>query len=392
MNFEELKKNDGEYVLNTYARFPLAVKSGKGATCVDYDGKKYIDFSSGIGVNSLGFCDEGYIGAVTAQLNTLQHISNLYYTEPCVTLAKTLCERSGMSKVFFCNSGAEANEGAIKAARKYSFTKYGENRNVIVSLQNSFHGRTVTTLSATGQDVFHNFFFPFTGGFVFAKANDIEDTKAKLTSDVCAVMIELIQGEGGVVPLTKKYVYELEKVCRDRNILLIVDEVQTGIGRTGELFAYQGYGIKPDIVTSAKGLGGGLPLGAVLFSKTTEEALSFGDHGSTFGGNPVSCAGANAVMERLDGCFLAEVKRKGAYLKEKLLAMPHVTDVTGMGMMLGVSLNEGAAAKEVVKSAIEKGVILLTAKAKVRLLPSLTISYEEMDAGLSALEETLKSF
>ncbi len=391
MTFEQLKKDDSEYIINTYARFPLAVKSGKGATCEDYDEKSYVDFSSGIGVNSLGFCDSDYVAAVTAQLNTLQHMSNLYYTEPCVTLAKTLCARSKMSKAFFCNSGAEANEGAIKAARKYSFTKYGENRNVIVTLENSFHGRTVTTLSATGQDIFHNYFFPFTEGFVYAKANDIDDTRAKLTSEVCAVMIELIQGEGGVVPLTKKYVYELEKLCKDKDILLIVDEVQTGIGRTGELFAFQNYEISPDIVTTAKGIGGGLPLGAVLFSKKTESSLTFGDHATTFGGNPVCCAGANAVMSKIDGCFLAEVKRKGAYLREKLLAMPHVTEVSGLGMMIGVSLEEGTDAKNVVKAALENGVILLTAKTKLRLLPPLSISYEEMDAGLAALEKTLKS-
>ncbi len=391
MDFKQLKKDDSEYIMNTYARFSLAIKSGKNATCVDFDEKEYVDFSSGIGVNSLGFCDSEYIAAVTEQLNTLQHMSNLYYTEPCVSLAKTLCSRAGMSKAFFCNSGAEANEGAIKAARKYSFMKYGENRNVIITLENSFHGRTVTTLSATGQDVFHNYFFPFTEGFVHAAADDIEDVRAKLTSDVCAVMIELVQGEGGVVPLAKKYVYELEKLCKDKDILLIVDEVQTGIGRTGELFAYQNYGVSPDIVTCAKGIGGGLPLGAVLFSKKTEDSLTFGDHATTFGGNPVCCAGANAVLSKIDGCFLAEVKRKGAYLRERLLKMPHVTDVSGLGMMIGVSLEAGIDAKTVVKAGIENGVILLTAKTKLRLLPPLSITYEEMDEGLAALETTLKS-
>lgn len=388
-NFDLIKSNDENYVAQTYGRFPVAIEKGKGAVCTDFDGKEYIDFSSGIGVNSLGFCDDGWIKAVTNQLCTLQHISNIYYTKPCTMVAKLLCEKTGMKKVFFSNSGAESNEGAIKCARKYSFDKYGEGRNKIVTLVNSFHGRTVTTLAATGQDVFHNYFYPFTEGFVYAQANNIDSLKKALDGSVCAVMMELIQGEGGVMPLDPDFVKETKKLCNEKDILLIIDEVQTGVGRTGALFAYQNYGINPDIVTTAKGIGGGLPLGCILFSEKTEKVFKAGDHATTFGGNPVATAGAEYILSKMDEDFLNEVKAKGEYIKEKILKMPHVEGVDGMGMMLGVRLDGGLKSADVVKKGIEKGVLLLTAKAKVRLLPPLTITYDEIDKGLSLLEECL---
>ena len=284
---------DKQYVANTYARFPIELVSGKGALLKDSEGKEYIDLGSGIAVNAFGVADDEWLKAVTDQLSTLTHTSNLYFTEPCSTLAKMLCERTGMKKVFFSNSGAESNEGAIKCARKYSFMKYGEGRSKILTLNNSFHGRTVTTLAATGQDVFHNFFFPFTEGFGFIDANDPDALKMALEDcSVCALMMELIQGEGGVMPLEKSFVAEAEKLCREKDILLIIDEVQTGVGRTGSLFAFQQYGISPDIVTTAKGIGGGLPLGCVMFGEKTENVLVAGDHATTFGGNPVATAGA----------------------------------------------------------------------------------------------------
>lgn len=389
-NYEKIQATDKAYVANTYGRFPVAIKKGKGAVCYDFDGKKYIDFSSGIGVNSLGFCDDGWIKAVTRQLSTLQHISNLYYTSPCAEAAKILCEKTGMKKVFFSNSGAESNEGAIKCARKYSFMNYGEGRNKIITLNNSFHGRTVTTLAATGQDVFHNFFFPFTQGFEFAPANDIDALKIALEdSSVCALMIELIQGEGGVMPLDKAFVKEAEKLCKEKDILLIVDEVQTGIGRTGKLFAFQQYDITPDIVTTAKGIGGGLPLGCVIFGEKTEKVLEAGDHATTFGGNPVATAGAKYILEKMNDDFLAEVESKGNYIKDKLTKMSHVIACDGMGLMIGVRLDNSIKSSDVVKQGIENGVLTLTAKAKLRLLPPLTISYKEIDEGLSAIAKTL---
>ncbi len=390
-NFDNIKSQDKTYVANTYGRFDVAIKEGKNATCVDFDGKEYVDFSSGIGVNSLGFADEGWVEAVTNQLKTLQHVSNLYYTKPCADAAKTLCERTGMKKVFFSNSGAESNEGAIKCARKYSFNKYGEGRNTIVTLQNSFHGRTVTTLSATGQDVFHNFFFPFTDGFKFTPANDKEALKEALTDDVCGLMMELIQGEGGVMPLDEDFVKYAEALCKEKDIIIIIDEVQTGVGRTGELFAFQSFGIEPDVVTSAKGIGGGLPLGCVLFGEKTENTLVAGDHATTFGGNPAATAGANYILSRIDEGFLKEVKEKGEYIREKVLKMPYVEGIDGMGLMLGVRLKNGVKSADVVKKGIENGALLLTAKAKVRLLPPLTITYEEIDKGLAAMEKALLS-
>ncbi len=387
MTFEDIKKLDDAHVMHTYGRYPVAIDHGKGATCYDPAGKAYIDFTSGIGVNALGFAEEGWVAAVTAQLNKLQHISNLYYTEPCAQAAKLLCEKSGMKKVFFGNSGAEANEGVIKAARKYSFQKYGEGRNKIVALENSFHGRTMAALSATGQAVYHNFFFPFVDGFVFAQANNVADTLSKLTDDVCAVMMEMVQGEGGVMPLEKEYVQAVYAACQEKDILFIVDEVQTGIGRTGSFYSYQQFGIQPDLVSSAKGLGGGLPIGAVLFGEKTADVLVPGDHGSTFGGNPVVCAGSVEILHRMDDAFLAEVAKKGAYLREELQKMPHVTSVAGMGMMLGIELDTDV--KPIVNTLIENGLLVLTAKHKMRLLPPLNITQEELEQGLTILKNTL---
>ena len=388
-NFDIISSQDKQYVANTYGRFPVAIKEGKGALCKDFDGKEYIDFSSGIGVNSLGFCNDGWIEAVTKQLTTLQHISNLYYTEPCINAAKLLCEKTGMKKVFFSNSGAESNEGAIKCARKYSYTKYGDGRNKVITLINSFHGRTVTTLAATGQDVFHKYFFPFTEGFEYVEANNIADLKKALDGSVCAVMMELIQGEGGVMPLDKDYVKEVEKLCNENDIILIADEVQTGVGRTGKLFCFQNYDITPDVVTTAKGIGGGLPLGCVMFSEKTENVLTAGDHATTFGGNPVATAGAEYILRTMDDDFLRAVEKKGEYMREKILSMPHVVGIDGLGLMMGIRLDDSVISSDIVKKGIEKGVLLLTAKAKVRLLPPLNITYDEIDRGLEALKEAL---
>lgn len=389
MDFQTAKQYDDEYIIHSYGRFPVLLTKGKGATVQDDTGKTYIDFTSGIGVNALGFCDDNWVQAVSAQLQTLQHTSNLYYTEPCIQAAKLLCEKSGMKKVFFGNSGAEANEGVIKAARKYSFLKYGASRNKIIALQNSFHGRTMAALSATGQDAYHNFFFPFVDGFVFAKANDFADILSKMTDDVCAVMLETVQGEGGVVPLDKEYVQAVAKACKEKDILLIVDEVQTGMGRTGSLFSYQQFDIQPDLVSCAKGLGGGLPIGAVLFGEKTETVFVPGDHGSTFGGNPVVCAGAVHILNTMDEAFLQDVQKKGAYLKEKIKKMPHVQNVAGLGMMLGIQLD--VEAKPVINALLEAGLLVLSAKTKIRLLPPLTITQEELDKGLTILEQTLAS-
>ena len=321
---------------------------------------------------------------VSAQLNKLQHISNLYYTEPCAQAAKLLCEKSGMKKVFFGNSGAEANEGVIKAARKYSFQKYGEGRNKIVALENSFHGRTMAALSATGQAVYHNFFFPFVDGFVFAQANNVADTLSKLTDDVCAVMMEMVQGEGGVMPLEKEYVQAVYAACQEKDILFIVDEVQTGIGRTGSFYSYQQFGIQPDLVSSAKGLGGGLPIGACMMNEKMESVLGFGDHGSTYGGNPVCCAGALSVLERLDDAFLAEVKEKSAYVFSALEGAEGVEAVSGMGLMIGIKTVRKAS--DVVADCMKQGVLCLTAKDKVRLLPSLNIPMEQLQKAVAIIK------
>lgn len=389
MNPNEIKKLDETYIAPTYGRYDVVLTHGKGATCYDGEGNTYIDFTSGIGVNALGFADTDWVKAVSAQLGKLQHTSNLYYTEPCVQAAKLLCEKSGMKKVFFGNSGAEANEGMIKAARKYSFQKYGSGRSTIVALENSFHGRTMAALSATGQDAYHTFFFPFVEGFVFAKANDLADTLSKLTEDVCAVLLEPIQGEGGVLPLEKEYVQAVAAACQEKDILLLIDEVQTGIGRTGSFYCYQQFGIQPDLVSSAKGLGGGLPIGAVLFGEKTAEVLVAGDHGSTFGGNPAVCAGAAEILNRMDDAFLQEVSQKGDYLKAELEKLPHVTHVAGMGLMLGIELD--IEVKPLVNTLLEQGLLVLTAKHKMRLLPPLNITQEELDTGLSILKKTLEN-
>lgn len=389
MSFDEIRDRDQTWVAGTYNRFPVALDRGRNATCWDVGGHEYVDFTSGIGVNSLGFADACWLEAVRAQLEKLQHSSNLFFTEPCGKLAKALCARAGMKKAFFANSGAEANECAIKTARKYSFDKYGEGRATIVTLENSFHGRTLTTVSATGQDSFHRFFMPFTPGFVHAKP-ELGDTLAKLDNTVCAVMLEMVQGEGGIVPMDRAYVQAVAEACAARDILVIVDEVQTGIGRTGSFFASEQYGVSPDILTCAKGLGAGLPIGAALLSEKTAGVLGPGDHGSTFGGNPIACAGALEVIGRLDDAFLSSVREKGAYIAEKLKRLRGVTSVTGLGLMLGIEF-EGMTAQQVVAEGIKRGVLTLTAKKKLRLLPPLTITYPEIDRGLAALTAAIGS-
>lgn len=389
MNANEIKKQDSEKIVGTYGRYDLVAEEGKGAVCTSADGKKYIDFTAGIGVNSLGFCDDGWVNAVTAQLKKLQHVSNLFYTEPQVQVAQMLTERTGLEKAFFGNSGAEANEAAIKTARKYGTTKKSPNANKIITLVNSFHGRTMATITATGQEHYHQYFTPFLDGFAYCPANDSETLESLVDENTCAIMMEVVQGEGGVIALEQAFVEKAAELCEKNDILLIIDEVQTGIGRTGTLFAYQQFGIQPDIVTFAKGIGGGLPIGGALFGKKTCDVLQPGDHGTTYGGNPIACAGAAEVLRRMDAGFLQEVAEKGAYLKEELLKMPQIKDVSGMGMMLGAVV-EGKEAGAVVKDALSGGLMVLTAKDRVRLLPPLTITKEEMDAGLSILKEALK--
>ena len=368
----ELKSIDKEFIANTYARFPVELVCGKGSLVYDETGKEYIDMGSGIGVTAFGIADDEWKAAVTEQLGKLQHMSNLYYTEPCAMLAKLLCEKTGMKKVFFCNSGAEANEGAIKAARKYAAEKKGPEYFTIVTLENSFHGRTLTTLAATGQAHYHELFQPLTPGFVHAPANNLEAVKtAALQNKAAAVLIECIQGEGGVIPLEKDFVTGLAEFCKAEDILLMVDEVQTGNGRTGELYAYMNFGVQPDVISTAKGLGGGLPLGAVLYGEKTEFTLGAGDHGSTFGGNPVCCAGALSILKRIDEKLLADVKKKSAMVFEALQGAPGVESVSGMGLMIGIKTVKPAS--DVVKACMENGVLCLTAKDKVRLLPALNI-------------------
>lgn len=385
-----LKQQDHDYIAQTYGRFDVALSHGKGCEVWDFEGKRYLDFTSGIGVNSLGWADDSWLQAVVVQAGKLPHTSNLFYTEPATKLAQTLAAASGLKRAFFCNSGAEANEGAIKAARKYSHDKYGENRATILSLVNSFHGRTISTLAATGQAVFHQHFFPFTQGFEHIAANDGDALSQRLQQhDVCAVMLEIVQGEGGLHSLDADYLATVQQLCQKHDVLLIIDEVQTGIGRTGKLFAYQHFGLNPDIVTLAKGLGGGLPIGAILFGEKCQSTLGKSDHGSTFGANPVCCAAANAVLEKLDNAFLAEVAAKGDKLKADLAKLPKVKSVSGLGLMLGVEFEEGVNAADVVTSAIEKGVLFLTAKHKLRLLPPLIISTNEIEEGLSVLNEIL---
>lgn len=374
-----------KYVMPSYGRYDLVLDSGSGRQAVDENGKEYIDFGSGIGTNSLGYCNENWVRAICDQAHKIQHTSNYYYTKVQADFAKALCETAGYTDMFFGNSGAEANECAIKIARKYSFDKYGKGRSNIITLVNSFHGRTLCTLSATGQDVFHNYFFPFVEGFVNVEANNIEDLRAKLDDTVCAVMFEYIQGEGGVMALKQEFVDEIYRLCAEKDVLTIADEVQTGVGRTGKFLAGDNFGKKADLTTLAKGLAGGVPIGVCLSGEKCANVLTAGTHGSTFGGNPISCAGGLAVLETVNKPgFLDEVARKGAYIREKLLTSPEVASVSGMGLMIGIELKNKKAGN-VVKAALDKGLLLLTAKTKIRLLPPLTITYEEIDKGLEIL-------
>ena len=392
MNGNQIKELDSQYLMKTYGRYPVAIESGSGATVKDFDGREYIDFASGIGVCSVGYGNKAWADAVADQAMKLAHVSNLFYTEPGTMLAHELCERTGMKRVFFANSGAESNEGAIKVARKYSFDKYGKGRDEIITLENSFHGRTITTLAATGQDVFHNHFFPFTEGFRYAPANDFAALEKLVDGKVCAIMMELIQGEGGVLPLDEEYVKKVEALCREKDILLILDEVQTGIGRTGDLYAFQGWGVEPDIVSSAKGLGGGLPLGAVLVGEKCQDVMGPSSHGSTFGANPVCTRAALEVLRILDDGVMSQVAAKGEYIRSKITDMNlnGVSEIRGKGLMLGVIVPEGEHKKRVAKL-VDAGLLALTAgKNAIRFLPPLTISYEEIDKGLAIFESVMK--
>lgn len=379
-----------KHVMHSYKRYPLVMQKGEGRRCTDENGKIYIDFGSGIGTNSLGYCDEKWSDAVCRQVRTLQHSSNYYYTGVQAEFAEKLCETSGYDSVFFGNSGAEANECAIKLARKYSFDKYGKNRHNIITLVNSFHGRTIATLSATGQDVFHNYFFPFLEGFINVKANDIDDLKSKLDDTVCAVMLEYIQGEGGVNALSQDFVNAIYELCEKKDILVIADEVQTGAGRTGKFLAGEHFGKKADITTMAKGLAGGIPIGACLTNEKCSNVLSAGAHGSTFGGNPIACAGGIAVLERInsDG-FLDEVNEKAVFIRKELEKCSEIESVSGIGLMIGIKLKTKKAS-DVAQKALEKGLLILTAKDKVRLLPPLTISMEELGDGIKILRDILE--
>ncbi|MBQ8427438.1 MAG: acetylornithine/succinylornithine family transaminase [Clostridia bacterium] len=383
-----ITENDKLFVANTYNRFPIEIVSGKGSLVYGSDGKEYIDLGSGIGVTAFGIADDEWKNAVIDQLNKVQHTSNLYYTEPCALLAKALCERTGMKKVFFGNSGAEANECAIKIARKYASDKKGEKYNTIITLKNSFHGRTITTLSATGQDVFHKHFNPLTDGFVHATANDLDSVLSYVKNDnVAGILIECVQGEGGVNALDAEFIKGVEKICNDNDIIFMVDEVQTGNGRTGELYSYMNYGVKPDVVTTAKGLGGGLPIGACLMSAKVQNVLGFGDHGSTFGGNPVCAAGALNILNRIDDKLLLDVKEKSEYAFKELNGAKGVESVSGLGLMIGIKTVKPV--REVVNECIKKGVLCLTAKDKVRLLPAINIPFELFKKAISVIKEVV---
>ncbi|MDE7010316.1 MAG: acetylornithine/succinylornithine family transaminase [Oscillospiraceae bacterium] len=392
MNFSEIKSLDESYVLQTYGRNQIAIDHGRGATLWDTEGREYIDFTSGIGVCSLGYANEAWAKAIYDQAMKVGHISNLFYTEPYARLASKLVPAAGMAAAFFGNSGAEANEGMIKLARKYSFEKYGKGRATIITLKNSFHGRTITTLKATGQDHFHDFFFPFTDGFRYAEANNMDSLLAEADGDVCAVMVELIQGEGGVNPLQKDYVQSVAKLCAEKDWLLLVDEVQTGIGRTGTAFAFQQFDVQPDAVSFAKGIAGGLPFGGFLVSEKCRNVLRAGDHGSTFGGNPMSAAAANVVMDTLTPEFLAEVQEKGGYLRKGIAALnsPFVSGIRGMGLMIGAGI-QGMTHKELKDKLMAEGLLCLTAgKDTLRLLPPLVITKEEIDKGLAVMAKVMK--
>ena len=383
-----IKEKDSLYVANTYARFPLTLKKGEGSVVFDDEGKEYIDLATGIAVNSFGYCDKEWVSAVTNQLNTLQHASNLYYTEPCVELAEILCKRTGMKKVFFSNSGAEANECAIKVARKYAADKKGEEYNTVITLKNSFHGRTITTLAATGQDVFHKDFLPLTDGFSYVEANNCEELiKTVENGKIAAIMFETVQGEGGVNPLTQEFVKTIFDLAEKYDILTIADEVQTGNGRTGMLYGFMNYGVTPDIFSTAKGLGGGLPLGATVLGEKVENVLKFGDHGSTFGGNPVACAGAVSILNRIDDNLLKEVREKSEYIVNTLKNCKGVKSVAGKGLMIGIETEKDAG--EVIAKCREKGVLVIKAKNKVRLLPALNIPFETLKTAVNLLCEVI---
>lgn len=390
MNTQSIIQRDDAYVLHTYARSPVALVGGSGMVATDAEGKQYLDFTSGIGVNVLGYCHPAWVAAVTAQAAKLQHTSNLYYTEPCGALAEELCRRTGLDAVFFGNSGAEANEGAIKAARKYSVDTYGPSRNRVLTLVNSFHGRTLATLTATGQDVFHHDFGPFPERFGYIPAGSFAALEAAADADTCAVLLELVQGEGGVVALDKDYVAQVAAFCKERDILLLVDEVQTGVGRTGTFLACEQFDLHPDIVTLAKGLGGGLPIGAVLMNQKVAAHMGPGSHGSTFGGNPVVCAGALAVMQELTDDLLAQSRALAETLRAGLAKLPHVTEVSGLGLMVGIALEEGISAANVRTACEKEGLLVLTAKTRLRLLPPLILTQEDVDKALAILRTVLE--
>lgn len=387
----EIIKNDQEYIMSTYKRNNLVLVDGHDSIIYDENGKQYIDFTSGIGTNIFGISDALWLDAVTNQASKIQHTCNLFYSEPQTKVAKLLCERTGMKKVFFANSGAEANECAIKAARKYSFDKYGNNgRYEIITLVNSFHGRTIATLSATGQDVFHNYFFPFVDGFKYAHANDIDELNSLISDKTCAIMIETIQGEGGVLPLNPEYIKYIDKICKEKDLVFIVDEVQTGNGRTGYLYSYMEYDVKPDVVTTAKGLAGGLPFGAIMFSEKMKDVLGYGSHGSTFGGNPVCASAAYSILTRLDDRLLKHVLECRKIIEEKLANSKNVLSISGKGLMVGIEINPKFKAADIVQKGIDNGLLLLTAKNKIRLLPPLNITYAELKKGLDILIKILE--
>lgn len=389
MTFETVKKTADQFLMPTYAHFNAALTCGKGATLTGPGGETYLDFTAGIGVSSLGYGDEGWARAVAAQAAMLAHTSNLYYNPAVAQAAKLLCEKSGYARVFFANSGAEANECAMKLARKYSFDTYGEGRSTIVTLKNSFHGRTMETLTATGQEELHRYFDPFPPGFRYVAANDLEALKAVLDDTVCAVMMEPVQGEGGVQPLDAEYVRSAAALCREKDILLHFDEVQTGVGRTGRLYAWEQFGVRPDVLTSAKGLGGGLPVGACLCVERLGSVLGAGTHGSTFGGNPVVCAGMCEVLSRMEEPLFEQVRQKGAFLRDTLSKCDEIVEIRGMGMMLGLVLKTKQA-KAIAARCVEQGLLVLTAKTLVRLLPPLTISQEELEKGAAILKAVLE--
>ena len=391
MTSKDIMALTDQYIMHTYGRFPVAIDHGEGATLYNPEGNAYIDFTSGIGVTDLGYGNTAWADAIAAQAKKLGHVSNLFYTEPAARLAEILCKRTGESCVFFANGGGEANEGMIKLARKYSFDKYGKGRATIITLNNSFHGRTITTLMATGQEVFHNYFFPFTEGFRYADANDLDSLEDAAGSDVCAVMMELVQGEGGVLPLDKEYVQAVAKLCAERDWLLLVDEVQTGVGRTGSLFAFQQYGVLPDVVSFAKGIAGGLPMSGILASEKCRNVLGPGMHATTFGANPVCAAAGLVVQETLSDDFLQEVTAKGEYLRGAIeaLDLPCFGKTRGLGLMIGIEVKEGYTNKEIAGKLIENGLLVLTAGPGMRLLPPLVISKEEMDQGVAIMKKVL---